>query len=188
MGIQLNAPLQHLNMIVFCNVRGFQGVLDWAPLMPRETPVSQLSDSYTRTIFFLKSYKINPKLDIIYYFPIDLQQQTDGVRLIPNQSVHGKYNLISGWFNKISKRIRLIGGPPETPRTITALSHWELDIYILFPSPNKEGPGISVYCIFLYFFFIATYSFLTHCLFRTLHIRKKKDLLVIQIINKLTNN
>jgi len=26
--------------------------------------------------------------------------QTD-VRLVPNQSVHGKYNLISGWFNKI---------------------------------------------------------------------------------------
>ena len=29
--------------------------------------------------------------------------QTD-VRLVPNQSVHGKYSLISGWFNKFSKR------------------------------------------------------------------------------------
>ena len=26
------------------------------------------------------------------------------VRLVPNQSKNGKYNLISGWFNKISKR------------------------------------------------------------------------------------
>ena len=32
-----------------------------------------------------------------------IRNQTD-VRLVPNQSVHGKYNQISGWFSKISKR------------------------------------------------------------------------------------
>ena len=37
-------------------------------------------------------------------FPIDLKQQTDTVRFVSNQSENGKYNLISGWFNKISKR------------------------------------------------------------------------------------
>ena len=31
-----------------------------------------------------------------------IRNQTD-VCLVPNQSVHGKYNLISVWFNKISK-------------------------------------------------------------------------------------
>ena len=41
-----------------------------------------------------KSYQINLKSDCIYQFPIDFEQQTD-VRLVPNQSVHGKYNLIS---------------------------------------------------------------------------------------------
>ena len=30
----------------------------------------------------------------IYHFPIDFEHQTD-VCLVPNQSVHGKYNLIS---------------------------------------------------------------------------------------------
>ena len=33
--------------------------------------------------------------------------QTD-VRLVPNQSENGKYNRISGWFNKISKRFLYI--------------------------------------------------------------------------------
>jgi len=31
-----------------------------------------------------------------------ISNQTD-IRLVPNQSENGKYNLISGWFNKISK-------------------------------------------------------------------------------------
>ena len=30
--------------------------------------------------------------------------QTDSVRLVPNQSENGKYNLISVWLNKISIR------------------------------------------------------------------------------------
>ena len=32
-----------------------------------------------------------------------IRNQTE-VRLVPNQSENGKYNLISGWFNKISKK------------------------------------------------------------------------------------
>ena len=28
--------------------------------------------------------------------------QTDGFRLVPNRSINGNHNLISGWFNKIS--------------------------------------------------------------------------------------
>ena len=34
--------------------------------------------------------------------------QTD-IRLVPNQSENGKYNLISGWINKISKRFLCVG-------------------------------------------------------------------------------
>ena len=43
---------------------------------------------------FLKSYKIKPKSDCIYHFPIDLEANGH-IRLVPSQSVHGKYNLIS---------------------------------------------------------------------------------------------
>ena len=32
-----------------------------------------------------------------------MEQQTDTVRLDPNQSENGKYNLIAGWLNKIQK-------------------------------------------------------------------------------------
>ena len=41
--------------------------------------------------------------ECIYHAPIDLEQQTD-VRLVPNQSENGKYNLISFWLNKTSRR------------------------------------------------------------------------------------
>ena len=41
---------------------------------------------------FSQSYQINPKSDCIHPFPIDLEQQMDD-RLVPYQSVHGKYNL-----------------------------------------------------------------------------------------------
>ena len=50
----------------------------------------------TRRESFSKSYYINPKLDCIYYAPIDLEQQTESVRFaVLNQTVYGKYNLIS---------------------------------------------------------------------------------------------
>ena len=38
--------------------------------------------------------KIKPKLDYIYHFPSDLEQQTD-ICLVPNQLENGKYNQIS---------------------------------------------------------------------------------------------
>ena len=36
----------------------------------------------TRSEIFSESYQINPKSDCIYHFPIDLEQQTDSVRLL----------------------------------------------------------------------------------------------------------
>ena len=54
----------------------------------------------TRRESFSKSYSIKPESDCIYHFSM---KQTD-VRLFPNQSENGKYNLILVWFNKISKR------------------------------------------------------------------------------------
>ena len=47
------------------------------------------------TEFFSKVYYINPKPYCIYHAPIDLEQQTDIVRLVSNQSVTGKYNQVS---------------------------------------------------------------------------------------------
>ena len=41
---------------------------------------------------------------IVYTIFPSIWNETD-VRLVPNQSVRGKYNLISGWFNKIPKKI-----------------------------------------------------------------------------------
>ena len=43
-----------------------------------------------------------PKFYWIHPFPIDLEEQTD-IRLIPNQSENGKYNIILVWLNKIPK-------------------------------------------------------------------------------------
>ena len=40
--------------------------------------------------------KIKPESDCIQHFPIDSEQQTDTVRLVPNQSENGKYNVIPG--------------------------------------------------------------------------------------------
>ena len=36
-----------------------------------------------------------------------ISNQTD-FRLVPNKSENGKYNRISGWFNKISKRFLFV--------------------------------------------------------------------------------
>ena len=49
-----------------------------------------------------KFYQIKPKSDCICQFPIDLEPNDWFVRLVSNQSVHGKNNLISVSFNKIS--------------------------------------------------------------------------------------
>ena len=62
--------------------------------------------------------EIFSKSDCIYHFPIDFEQQTD-VRLVPNQSEIGNYNLISVWFNKISKIFLSVYGPTKVAK------HWE---------------------------------------------------------------
>ena len=50
----------------------------------------------TRREIFSQSYLLKPKSDCIYHAPIDLEQQTDSVRLwFQIQSENGKYNLIS---------------------------------------------------------------------------------------------
>ena len=56
----------------------------------------------TRREFFFEIIKSNLN-KIAYTILWFIWNQTD-VRLVPNQSENGKYNLISAWFNKISKR------------------------------------------------------------------------------------
>ena len=72
--------------------------------------------------------------------------QTD-VRLDPNQSVHGKYNLISGWFNKIWKRYLCVacsleyGVSPfgESYKLHNSLRYWPVDTLLLdVLSQNEE--------------------------------------------------
>ena len=53
---------------------------------------------YTHRQIFSKSYQIKPKSDCIQYFQW-IWNQTE-VRLVPNQSENGAYNLISVRFNK----------------------------------------------------------------------------------------
>ena len=53
-----------------------------------------------------KSYSVKPKLDCIYYAPVDFGdtnwfQKGHCPFAVLNQSVHGKYNLVSVWFAKI---------------------------------------------------------------------------------------
>ena len=55
-----------------------------------------------RREIFSKSYSINRNQIVLSNFWL-IWIQTD-VRLNPNQSENGKYNLISGWFNQIHKR------------------------------------------------------------------------------------
>ena len=57
----------------------------------------------TQTKIFPKSSKINLKSNCISHLPIDLDPN-GRVRLDPNQSENGKYNLISDWFNKTSEK------------------------------------------------------------------------------------
>ena len=44
MGPQLRVPLNYLNTIMLCWLKGFQGALNWAPMMSRD---ASLLDSYT---------------------------------------------------------------------------------------------------------------------------------------------
>ena len=49
-----------------------------------------------------KSYWIKMKPDWIYHFPLHLEPNGH-IHMVPNESKNGKYNLISGWFDNISK-------------------------------------------------------------------------------------
>ena len=55
---------------------------------------------------FLNLIKSNQKQIVFIIFRL-IWHQTDSVRLVLNQSWNGKYNLISVWFNKISKKLYL---------------------------------------------------------------------------------
>ena len=60
---------------------------------------------YTRAKYFQNLIKPNVNQIVFAIFRLILNQ-TD-VRLVPNQLENGKYNLISLWLNKISKRFLL---------------------------------------------------------------------------------
>ena len=87
---------------------------------------------------FPKSYDIKLKSDCIYHAPIDLEQQTDVSVGVPNQSENGKYNLISGWFNKISKRFLCV-----CPEFALRSSHREVD-----PAAAEFKPNLDCSCTF----------------------------------------
>ena len=58
------------------------------------------AESARPSVFFLihagsRNIDILTKSYCIYHFPVDLEQQTDSVRSVPNQSENGKYNMIS---------------------------------------------------------------------------------------------
>ena len=57
----------------------------------------------THRIFFFEILLNQPEIRLYLSFSDWLGTQTDTYVCVPNQSVHGKYNLISVWFNKISK-------------------------------------------------------------------------------------
>ena len=70
----------------------------------------------------------HPISDCIYHFLIDLEQQTDR-HLDPNQSKNGKYDLISGWFNKILKKNSLcvcVRNSDELFSTWVSKKPWEI--------------------------------------------------------------
>ena len=88
-----------------------------------------------------------------------IRNQTD-VRLVTNQSENGKYNLISGWFNKISKRFLCVQiwapdrcsffpwkgsrSPRETQRLYTQRYFFEIllnqtEIRLYFPFSDRFG-------------------------------------------------
>jgi len=79
-------------------LRSLKGALNWAPQDASITPFGQ------ETEIFSKIYRIKPKSDCIHHFNPDLDPNGQHPFAVPNQSVHGKYNLISAWSNKIWKR------------------------------------------------------------------------------------
>ena len=70
--------------------------------MIRRGPRIQVFCVYTRRIFFRNLIESN-RIQIVFAIFRLISNQMD-IRLVPNQSENGKYNLIPIWFNKISKR------------------------------------------------------------------------------------
>ena len=101
-------------------LRSFRG----RPQSCRETPASRTAAvSFCKTIhtekYFRSIKQIKPKSDCIYHPPTDLEQETDSVRLVPNQSENSKYNLFSVWFNKIWKIFPCVYNVPHLGIIIT---------------------------------------------------------------------
>ena len=80
--------------------RGFPGT----ELDTHEMPITASWAVVTHREIFSKSYCSKFKSICIYHFPIDLDQQTNSVRLVLNQSENGKYNLISASYKKFSRK------------------------------------------------------------------------------------
>ena len=120
---------------------------------------------------FSKSYQIKPKSDCIYHFSI---------RFTIFQSVHGKYNLILTWFNKISKMFfrvwsnynnhgghnsrhqeGLIECPLEALRSgKTSIDDFPLNDYQnLYPSINFILVYIFLYRVYFFIFYFYLYKF-----------------------------
>ena len=103
----MGAPLKPLDtiMVLWCS-GGFSGgtQLGRIEMTQRDASLSgRYTPSLTHRETFSKSYRLNPKSDCIYDFPIylDPNERPFGCE----RSENGKYNLIPSWFNKISKRL-----------------------------------------------------------------------------------
>ena len=67
-----------------------------------------LSDSWCKCLYTQRNvFEIvlnQPEIRLYLPFSDWLRTENERVHLVPNQSENGKHNLISGWFNEISKR------------------------------------------------------------------------------------
>ena len=96
--VQLRAPWNTSN-----TTAGWNEGLKRGPELERRSLYSWITCTVHTEKYFRNFIKLNRNQIIFtYHFLIDSEQQTD-VRLVLNQPVNGKYNLISVWFNNISK-------------------------------------------------------------------------------------
>ena len=70
-----------------------------------------IGSHYTHRSRFLILVK-STAIGLYLLFSIDLEPNAEFLS-VPNQSKYGKYNLISGWFNKISKRFLCVYSHPK---------------------------------------------------------------------------
>ena len=88
-----------------------------APLGINGLTAALCTTQYTPRIFFRNLIKSN-RDQIVFTILRLIWNQMDSIRLVLNQSVHGKYNLISVWFDKIPKKLlwvsRRIGAIPPS--------------------------------------------------------------------------